>query len=70
MKINSALKLKQVAWVLGALVAVIVFIAVAHSSAKVSVQLSRLNWILRSLDSLDLAPKPCMRGIGVRGPDS
>jgi len=47
-----------------------VFIAVAHSSAKVSVQLSRLNWILRSLDSLDLAPKPCMRGIGVRGPDS
>jgi hypothetical protein len=48
MKINSALKLKHVAGALGALVAVILFIAVAHSSAKASVQLSRLNWILRS----------------------
>jgi hypothetical protein len=36
MMINSALKLKHVAWALGALVAVILFIAVAHSSAKVS----------------------------------
>ena len=34
MKINSALKLKHVAWALGALVAVILFIAVAHSSAQ------------------------------------
>ena len=50
MKINSALKLKHVAWELGALVAVILFIAVAHSSAMVSVQLSRLNWVLRSLE--------------------
>jgi hypothetical protein len=38
MKINSALKPKHVAWALGALVAVILFIAVAHSGAKASVQ--------------------------------